>query len=158
MVLIIMGVAGAGKTTVGRILALRLGWKFYDADDFHSEENKEKIRNGVPLTDEDRLPWLLTLHDLINGLDAGAVIACSALKRKYRNILSGSSRDVRFVYLKGDKKLIRDRLKGREGHFAGAGILESQLETLEEPVDAIIEDIGPDPETIADDIVAKLWL
>jgi len=158
MVLIIMGVSGAGKTTVGRVLARRLDWKFFDADDLHSRENKEKIQNGVPLTDEDRIPWLEALRNLINGLDTPAVIACSALKKSYRDILAGSGRDVRLVYLGGDKELIRGRLERRKGHFAGAGILESQLGDLEEPEDALWEDIEPDPETIADDIVRKLKL
>lgn len=158
MVLIIMGVSGAGKTTVGRVLARRLGWKFFDADDLHSDDKKIKIHNGVPLTDEDRIPWLEALRNLIEGLDTPAVIACSALKKSYREMLSGSGRDVRFVYLRGDAELIRERLERREGQFAGAGILESQLEALEEPEDALREDIGPDPETIADDIVRKLKL
>jgi gluconokinase len=158
MVLIIMGVSGAGKTTVGRVLAGRLGWKFFDADDLHTEENKEKIRNGIPLTDEDRIPWLEALEELIKGLDTPSVIACSALKKRYRDKLAGSGRDVRFVYLGGDKDLIRGRLERRKGHFAGAGILESQFETLEEPDDALWEDIGPDPETIADDVIRRLKL
>ncbi|KAB2825431.1 MAG: gluconokinase [Candidatus Dadabacteria bacterium] len=158
MVLIIMGVSGAGKTTVGSVLARRLGWKFYDADDLHTGENKEKIKNGIPLTDEDRLPWLEALGELIRGLDAPSVIACSALRKSYRDKLAGSGRDVRFVYLGGDKELIRGRLERRKGHFAGAGILESQLQALEEPEDALWEDIGPDPETIADDIIGRLKL
>jgi len=158
MVLIIMGVSGAGKTTVGRVLARRLGWKFFDADDLHSEENKEKIKNAVPLTDEDRLPWLEALRGLIRGLDAPSVIACSALKKSYRDKLAGSGRDVCFVYLGGDMDLIRGRLERRKGHFAGAGILESQLETLEEPQDALWEDIRADPETIADDVIRRLKL
>ncbi|HET7288947.1 MAG TPA: gluconokinase [Thermodesulfobacteriota bacterium] len=158
MVLIIMGVSGAGKTTVGRVLARKLGWNFFDADDLHSEKNKEKLKNGIPLTDEDRLPWLGALRGLIWGLDAPSVIACSALKKSYRDKLAGSGRDVRFVYLGGDKELIRGRLERRKGHFAGAGILESQLETLEEPDDALREDIRHDPETIADDVIRRLKL
>ena len=158
MVLIIMGVSGAGKTTVGRVLAHRLGWKFYDADDLHPEENKKKIHNGIPLTDEDRLPWLGALRNLIRGLDTPAVIACSALKKSYRDMLAVSGLNVRFVYLQGDDRTIRVRLEGRKEHFAGAGILESQLEALEEPDDALWENIDADPEAIADDIVRKLEL
>ncbi len=158
MVLIIMGVAGAGKTTVGRVLAGRLGWKFYDADDFHSEESKERMRNGIPLTDEDRVPWLEALQNLMKGLDTDAVIACSALKKRYRDMLAGCGLDARFIYLRGDRGLIRGRLERRNEHFAGAGILDSQFEALEEPEDAVIEDIGPDPETMADNIISKLRL
>lgn len=158
MVLIIMGVAGAGKTTVGGLVARKLGWNFYDADDFHSKENIEKIRKGVPLTDEDRLPWLAAIRDLITGLNTPAVIACSALREAYREILLESGGDIRFVYLAGSPELITDRLRGREGHFAGVEILESQLGALEEPEDALREDIGRDPESIAEDVIRKLDL
>lgn len=158
MVLIIMGVAGVGKTTVGRALALRLGWAFYDADDFHPKENIEKMNKGVPLTDADRAPWLAALAGLISGLDKPAVIACSALRKSYRDTLAGSGRDVRFVYLRGERDLIRRRLEGRKGHFAGPGLLDSQLEALEEPDDALRVDIGPEPESIADEIIRKLEL
>ena len=158
MVIIIMGVAGAGKTTVGGLLARKLGWNFYDADDFHPKENIEKINKGIPLTDEDRLPWLLAIRALIIGLRTPAVIACSALKRRYREVLEEGGADIRFVYLTGGRDLIKERLIGREGHFAGAQILESQLEALEEPEDALREDIGQDPESITEDIILKLDL
>lgn len=158
MVLVIMGVSGAGKTTIGRALALRLGWRFYDADDFHPKKNIEKMKKGVPLTDGDRAPWLAALGELIGRMDTPAVIACSALKRSYRDELAGSGRDVRFVYLRGDSEIIRGRLEGRKGHFAGPEILESQLEALEEPDDALRVDIGPEPESIADEIIRKLEL
>jgi len=158
MVLIIMGVAGAGKTTVGRVLARKLGWNFYDADDFHPKENMEKINKGIPLTDEDRLPWLLAIRDFIEGMNEPAVIACSALKETYREMLEESGGDIRFIYLAGSAELIKDRLRGRKGHFAGAPILESQLSVLEEPEDALREDIGQDPESIAEDIIRKLDL
>ena len=158
MVLIIMGVAGAGKTTVGKSLASRLGWMFYDADDFHPKENIEKIEKGAPLTDEDRAPWLEALRALIAGLDTNAVIACSALKKKYRDILTVGGHDVRFVYLHGDKEIIRERLLERKGHFAGPEILEGQLDALEEPEDAISVDIGQGADVITDEIVLKLGL
>lgn len=158
MVLIIMGVAGAGKTTIGKLLAEKLKWKFYDADDFHPKENKEKINKGIPLTDEDRLPWLLAIRDLIGRLKAPAVIACSALKEAYRQMLEEGGGDIRFVYLAGSPDLIKDRLMERKGHFAGASILESQLGALEEPEDALRVDIGRDPESIAEDIIRKLDL
>lgn len=158
MVLIIMGVAGAGKTTIGRALALRLGWRFYDADDFHPKENIEKMKKGVPLTDGDRAPWLAVLRELIGRMDTPAVIACSALRKSYRDMLAESGRDLRFVYLRGDREIIRGRLEGRKGHFAGPEILESQLEALEEPEDALRVDIGPEPEAIAAEIIRKLEL
>jgi gluconokinase len=158
MVLIVMGVAGSGKTTVGELLAGKLGWDFYDADRFHPKENIEKMSRGIPLTDEDRLPWLSLVRDFIAGLNAPAVIACSALKAAYRDVLKESGRDIRFVYLAGGAELVRERIEGRKGHFAGARILENQFEALEEPEDALREDIRMDPESIANDIIDKLHL
>jgi len=158
MTIIIMGVSGAGKTTVGTILAERLGWEFYDADDLHPKDNIEKMRAGVPLTDADRLPWLAALRGLIRSRDAGMVLACSALKQYYRDYLRGGRQDVAFVYLKGDPSLIEKRLEGRKGHFAGPGILESQLGDLEEPEDALVVDASPDPESIAGEIIRGLGL
>lgn len=136
MIVIVMGVSGSGKTTVGRRLAAELGWPFYDADAFHSPSNIEKMRAGSPLTDADRAPWLATLRALIDerlaqGRDA--VIACSALKKKYRQQLRDGRTDVRFVYLKGDRNLIAQRIAARRGHFAGSALLESQFAALEEP-------------------------
>jgi gluconokinase len=110
------------------------------------------------LTDEDRLPWLLTIRGLIRGLNEPAVIACSALKETYREVLEESGGDIRFVYLAGSAELIKDRLRERKGHFAGVPILESQLGALEEPEDTLREDIGQDPESIAEDIIGKLNL
>jgi gluconokinase len=134
-VLILMGVAGSGKTTVGRLLAGELGWGFYDADDFHPRANVEKMARGVPLTDEDRRPWLRTLGELVRrslAEGAGAVIACSALKESYRAQLLLDAR-VGLVYLKGDERLIRGRLASRRGHFMKPELLDSQFAALEEP-------------------------
>ena len=158
MVLIIMGVAGAGKTTIGGLLARKLGWSFYDADDFHPKENIEKMNKGIPLTDDDRLPWLGAIRNLIEGLSAPAVIACSALKQAYRDMLGEGGSDIRFVYLAGSMELIKDRLGQRKGHFAGAQILESQLSAIEEPEYVLTEDIARDPESIAEDIIRELGL
>jgi gluconokinase len=158
MVLIIMGVTGAGKTTVGEILSRKLGWKFYDADDFHPKENIEKMAMGISLTDRERLPWLRSLRDFIKGRNEPAVIACSALKKSYRDILEEGRGDIEFVYLKGSPGLIRERLDARKGHFAGAKILESQFEALEEPEGVLTEDINRVPESIAEDIIWKLKL
>jgi gluconokinase len=154
MIVIVMGVVGAGKTTVGKLLAEQLGWEFADADDFHPARNVEKIRNGMPLGDEDRSPWLDRLRQAIQDWIAArqnVVLACSALKRKYRQELSVGP-EVRFVYLKGDAGIIADRLRARHGHFAGQQILDSQLADLEEPEGAVVVDIRQTP----DQIVAQI--
>jgi gluconokinase len=158
MILIVMGVTGAGKTTVGMLLAEKLGWKFYDADDFHPENNIEKMKQGLSLTDDDRRPWLEALRRLIGEQPGPAVIACSALKQSYREYLSGGNKEVTFVYLKGSDELLRRRLLGREGHFADARILSDQLQSLEEPENVLTERADRDPETIAEDIIDKLNL
>ena len=158
MIIVVMGVTGSGKTTIGNLLAARLGWHFADADDFHSAANKEKMHKGIPLTDADRLPWLAAIHDQIAkwlALKQNAVLACSALKRSYRRqIWSGP--EVRFVYLKGSYELIAERLRARKGHFADEHILAGQFADLEEPSDAITEDIGASPEEIVDEICRRL--
>lgn len=159
MVIIVMGVVGSGKTTVGRLLAERLGWRFADADDFHPASNVEKIRQGTPLDDQDRAPWLSALHAAIeqwNADDQHAALACSALKERYRKELRTSA--VRFVYLKGRRELILNRLRSRHGHFASESILDSQFADLEEPRDAITVTIEKSPEAIAGEIIAKLNL
>ncbi len=158
MIIIIMGVSGVGKTTVGAVLAEMLGWGFYDADDFHTKSNIEKMKAGVPLTDADRLPWLAALWGLIRSVGTGMVLACSALKQSYRDYLKNGRRDVAFVYLKGDASLVEKRLEGRKGHLAGPEILESQLRDLEEPEDALVIDASQSPDSIAGEIIKGLGL
>jgi gluconokinase len=158
MIAIVMGVVGAGKTTVGKLLASQLGWEFADADDFHPQSNVEKIRHGIALTDEDREPWLDSLREaIVRWIAQGKsmVLACSALKRAYRAKLCVSP-EVRFVYLTGSAALIADRLRSRHGHFAGESILASQLADLEEPEKAITVDISHTPEQIVDEIKRAL--
>jgi len=154
MIVIVMGVVGAGKTTVGKLLASQLGWEFADADDFHPQSNVEKIRHGIALTDADREPWLDRLRQAIVGwiaADKSVVLACSSLKRAYRAILCVGPQ-VRFVYLKGNAALIANRLSSRHGHFAGESILASQLADLEEPEKAITIEINDTP----DQLVAQI--
>lgn len=160
MIVIVMGVVGAGKTTVGKLLASELGWEFADADDFHPASNVEKIRRGTPLTDEDREPWLDALRAaIVNWIvqQRNAVLACSALKRAYRAQLQAGP-EVRFVYLKGSGPLIADRLRARQGHFAGESILSSQLTDLEEPEAAIVVEISDTPHQIVECIRKALRL
>src|SRR6267378_1059306 len=142
VVVLLMGVSGAGKTTVGKLLASQLGWEFADADDYHPAANVEKMRRGIPLTDADRAPWLEGLRSVIvEWIVAGknGVLACSALKKEYRNRLVVGP-EVRVVYLKGDQELLRERLLLRRGHYMKEAMLESQIATLEEPGDAIVVD------------------
>jgi gluconokinase len=158
MIAIVMGVVGAGKTTVGKLLASQLGWEFADADDFHPQSNVKKIRHGIALTDEDREPWLDRLREaIVRWIAEGksVILACSALKRSYRAKLCVGPQ-VRFVYLKGSAALIADRLRSRHGHFAGESILASQLADLEEPEKAITVDITGTPEQIAAEIKRAL--
>lgn len=158
MIVIVMGVVGAGKTTVGKLLASQLGWEFADADDFHPQSNVEKIHQGFALTDEDREPWLDRLREaIVRWIAEGksVVLACSALKRAYREKLVPGPQ-VRLVYLKGGAALIADRLRSRHGHFAGESILASQLADLEEPEKAIIVDISDRPEQIVAEIKRAL--
>jgi len=160
MVIILMGVTGSGKTTIGRLLSEQLGWKYYDADDFHSAANVEKMHQGIPLNDEDRRPWLESLRELIRKSleqDENIVLACSALKESYRDLLVLDER-VRVVYLKGDYELIRKRLSERHGHYMNPKLLDSQFETLEEPTDALCVDVTPPPEEIVKTIRQRLDL
>lgn len=161
MVIILIGVAGSGKTTVGRILAARLGCEFHDGDDLHPLRNREKMSRGIPLTDDDRLPWLYAVRDLVQRCLAEnrcAVIACSALKQAYRDLLIVDAAKVKLVYLKGSQALITQRFAQRAGHFFDRRLLQSQFDTLEEPADAIVVDISETPEKIADTIRARLGL
>jgi gluconokinase len=138
--IIVMGVSGSGKTSVGKSLAEQLGWDFYDADDFHPPENIAKMASGIALNDSDRAPWLASLHDLISStLKAGrrGVLACSALKERYRQQLLDSNPDVQIVYLKGTYDLIWSRMSKRSDHYMKPQMLQSQFETLEEPDHAL---------------------
>jgi MFS transporter, ACS family, tartrate transporter len=158
MILVVMGVTGSGKSTVAELLAKRLGWVFLEADHFHSSKNKEKMHRGMALTDTDRIPWLAAIHsELQTKHEAGesVVLACSALKEDYRRRLS-LGLDLRFVYLKGSPELIQARLRERVGHFAGAAILADQLNSLEEPQNAIVVDIAAPPSEIVGAILAKI--
>jgi carbohydrate kinase (thermoresistant glucokinase family) len=135
-VVIVMGVSGSGKTTIGALLARHMGWAFADADEFHGAAQIAKMRAGVPLDDADRMPWLAAIAAQIDRWrSAGqhAVVACSALKRSYRDVLIGPRADVRLVYLRGDREPIRERLRRRTGHFMPAALLESQFAALQEP-------------------------
>jgi gluconokinase len=159
LIVIVMGVVGVGKTTVGKLLAQRLGWHVADADDFHPPENVEKISHGIPLNDADRAPWLRAMQDAIQqwiGENRNAVLACSALKHAYRDQLRAP--EVKFVYLKGDYDTIRQRLRSRHGHFATESILKSQLADLEEPRDAVTVEIDKSPAEIVAEILRKLDL
>ena len=153
MIVVVMGVCGSGKTSVGRLLAERLGWAFIEGDDLHPEANRRKMAAGTPLTDEDRWPWLGRIADEMRraGEDGRSmVVACSALRRVYRDRLRGCGADVRFLHLTGDPELLRARMEGREGHFMPAGLLDSQLATLEPagPAETVHDlDIAKDVET-----------
>lgn len=163
MIIIIFGVSGAGKTTVGKLLALKLGWRFLEADDFHPAANIDKMRSGRPLTDEDRWPWLNVLRKQIEQLvSAGenAVLACSALKRAYRARLRVSA-EVKFVFLRGDYALVEKQLRSRRRHFMNPDLLQSQFDDLEEPQTdehALTIALRRTPEEIVDEIQAKLHL
>ena len=160
MIVIVMGVVGAGKTTVGQLLAQQLGWEFADADQYHSAANVERIRRGIGLTDADRAPWLQSLHDaIVQWIHRGqnVVLACSALKRSYRQELAAGP-EVKFVYLKGSAPLIAERLRARRGHFANEQILNSQLHDLEEPAAALTVEITGTPRQIVGFIRKRLSL
>jgi gluconokinase len=159
MIVILMGVSGCGKTTIGQILSGKLGWPLFDADEFHSAAAIEKMRNGIPLEDADRWPWLDRMNAMLRERDArgeSVLLACSALKQAYRDRLSKGIAEIRWIYLKGGFELIRKRLEARKGHYMKAGLLESQFATLEEPADALNVDIDDSPDSIADSILRRL--
>lgn len=161
LVVILAGVTGSGKTTVGQALAKRLGWDFRDADDLHSAESVERMRSGQPLNDELRRPWLDRVRELIEGAIRDrrpAVVACSALKADYRARLAGGLPDVAFVMLTAPPAVLRDRVARRTGHFAGAELVDSQLETLEPPANALTVDARHGVDEIVATICAALHL
>ncbi len=158
MILIIMGVSGCGKTTIGKMLSAKLNWKYFEGDEYHPQENIEKMKNGIPLNDSDRKPWLLKLQYIINDTlsqKVNIIITCSSLKESYRKILKVSN-EVRFIYLKGSYSLIEKRMNERKDHFMKPGMLKSQFDALEEPTDAIIVDIDNSSENILIQILSKL--
>jgi gluconokinase len=157
MVIVLMGVAGAGKTTIGQKLSAELGWKFYDADDYHTRVSIEKMKQGLPLNDADREPWLETLRAIIRGClehEEDAVLACSALKKSYRDFLLIDER-VRLIYLKGSYELIQERLLNREEHFMKPSMLDSQFDALEEPEPSAHIDASQPPEEIIKEIRSR---
>ena len=161
MIIVLMGVSGAGKTTVGVLLARRLGWPFVEADDYHSEMAKARMARGEGLTDADRAPWLDRLAAVISensSADRSMVLACSALKEKYRRRLraAGRTAEVVFVYLKVPPDVAMERLKHRAGHYAGAELAPSQFADLEEPGNAIVVDATASPAEVVETIVEEL--
>jgi gluconokinase len=147
MKIIIMGVSGSGKTTIGSLLAKELNWSFYDADDFHNESNKEKMSKGIALTDSDRASWLQALRNLIQTESDSFVLACSALKATYRDFLNVNEY-VKFIYLKGSFEQIEKRINERKNHYMPVKLLQSQFDALEEPQDALIIEISRTPQEI----------
>ncbi len=162
MIVVLMGVTGTGKSTVGKLLAGALGWTFVEGDDFHPAANVEKMRRGIPLNDNDRRPWLDAIrHRLDEAVDRGenVVLACSALKHRYQHYLESHDPEaIRFVYLSGSRETLRQRLAGRQGHFMNPALLESQFEALEPPDEAITVDIEHSPRDIAAEIRTRLGL
>lgn len=158
-VFIVMGVAGSGKSTVGSLLAQRLGVPFFDGDDFHPEANRQKMAAGNPLNDDDRRPWLLAMAAEFPrwNTQGGAVLACSALKESYRELLKSQTPEVSFIHLHGTPELLRRRLETREGHYMKPGMLASQLATLEPPTHgAIVLDIVQPPEVLVEQALDAL--
>lgn len=161
MVVILMGVSGSGKTTIGQRLAERLDWPFADGDAFHPDANVEKMSRGEPLTDEDRWPWLHSIRDFIAERLADekpAVVACSGLKAAYRDVLLDDNDGAELVYLRGSYDLIRQRMEARTDHFFDADLLDSQFDALEEPSpnEALIVDIDAAPDEIVETIIREL--
>jgi gluconokinase len=160
MIVLMMGVTGAGKTTVGTLLAKQLGWEFADADSFHPPANVEKMRHATPLTDEDRMPWLEAIHQQMqkwNAAGSNGIITCSALKESYRLQLLRKL-EVKLVYLQGSYDLIAERVSQRRGHFAPAELVSSQFADLQEPHDALVVQVDRSPEEIVGEIRQRLRL
>lgn len=156
---IVMGVSGSGKSSVGQSLAQSLGWDFYDADDFHPPENVAKMANGIPLDDSDRAPWLDLLHDMISSnlkADQSGVLACSALKERYRQQLANGNAGVQIVYLKGSYDLIWSRMEKRTDHYMKPHMLKSQFDVLEEPTNALVVDISLPINVIVQEILRSM--
>ena len=158
MIVIVMGVSGSGKTTIGKLLSKTLHIPFYDADDFHPQENISKMSSGIPLNDSDRLPWLKELSNQIKlwNTKDGGVLACSALKTSYRDILNANDIPITWVYLEGSFELIKSRLEKREHHYMDGSLLKSQFDDLEKPKQAITISIDQKPEEIVKTIVQRL--
>src|SRR5207248_896232 len=162
IVVVVMGVSGSGKSTVGELLARRMGWHFAEADEFHSPANVEKMRNGVALTDEDRAPWLAAMAEFIDVARASetpTVITCSALKRRYRDVIVGKRPDVALVYLEGGYDTIAERMSERAHHYMPVSLLRSQFDALEEPgadEHPIVAEVSRPPQEIVETIVAAL--
>lgn len=157
MIIVVMGVAGCGKSTIGKLLAEQLSLPFIEADDFHSKENILKMSNGISLNDEDRYPWLQSLADelQLHQRRKGAVLACSALKENYRQILQkGLNEKIIWIYLEGNETILRERIKNRAGHFMPGTLLQSQMAILEKPAYAYCFPAEKDPETIVKEVLS----
>lgn len=160
-VIVVMGVSGSGKSTIGQQLAERLRWSFFDGDDFHPPENIAKMSQGIPLDDDDRRPWLQAMHAKLADLLAQGtptVLAASLLRQRYRDLVLSGLRDVRLVYLKADPRLIDERLQQRQGHFFKPQLLASQLQILEEPADAVVISVDAPSASIVAQLVNELGL
>lgn len=157
MIIVVMGVCSCGKTLIGKMLAKEMGLSFYDADDFHPARSVEKMRSGIALDDDDRIPWLKRMAEEMPQWknSGGAILACSVLKESYRKILKERG-EVCFVYLKGSRDLIVERMRDRKDHYMPVSLVDSQFTTLEEPADAVVADIAKTPDEIVRYILAQL--
>ncbi len=154
--IVVLGVSGVGKTTVGRLLAEALNWNFVEADDFHSDVSRQKMASGIGLTDVDREPWLEAVNIVLNQQAGGWVLACSALKQRYREMLVAQRTDVAWVWLHGNTDLLRLRLRLRENHYAGESLLNTQLADLQPPDDCLQLDVVEPPQALARKILSQL--